>query len=249
MKDKRPNGLLIRILVVGVLITAVAGCERYTKHEVLTFFFTGVPSPDEEKKAEAEKAKALQAAATEQKDIPKPKRFSHPLWTAGQCDQCHQSTANFSVPGAKKRVPAVFQKGMEPPGPLVVSRQELCIRCHKDKSAAKAQKEGLWLHNTPEKGECHKCHDPHQSDHRYLLLEPPRQICIPCHKDPKIMDLAAHKEPGECLTCHNAHFGRDKKMLKKDYQEIEHRLRLSPDLPGAKAPPGGLPKRGSSSQE
>ena len=43
MKDKRPNGLLIRMLVVGVLITAVAGCGRYTKHEVLTFFFTGVP--------------------------------------------------------------------------------------------------------------------------------------------------------------------------------------------------------------
>ena len=249
MNGQRLNGLWIRMLLVGVLITAVTGCDRYTKHEVLTFFFTGVPSPEEEEKAEAEKAKALQAAATEQIAIQKPERFSHPLWAAGRCDQCHQSSANFSVPGVKKQSPAVFQKGMEPPGPLVVPRQQLCIRCHEDKSAAKAQTEGLWLHNTPEKGECHKCHDPHQSDHRYLLLETPQQICIPCHKDPKIMDLAAHKEPGECLTCHNAHLGRDKKMLKKDYQEIEHRLRLSPDLPGAEAPPGGLPKRGSSSQE
>ncbi len=251
MKNKSSKGIRIRMLMVGVLITVVVGCNRYTKHEVLTFFFTGVPTPEEEQKAEAEKAKALQAAAAAaaQKDIPKPERFSHPLWTAGRCDQCHQTLTNFSVPGVKKKSPGVFQKGMEPPGPLVVPRQELCIRCHKDKSAANAQKEGLWLHNTPAKGECHKCHDPHQSDQRYLLLEPPRQICIPCHKDPKIMELAAHKEPGECLTCHNPHFGKDKKMLKKDYQEIEHRLRLSPDLPGAKAPPGGLPKRGSSSQE
>ena len=53
----------IRIILAGVLITAVAGCERYTQHEVLTFFFTGVPSPEEEEKAAAEKAKALQAAA------------------------------------------------------------------------------------------------------------------------------------------------------------------------------------------
>jgi predicted CXXCH cytochrome family protein len=63
------------------------------------------------------------------------------------------------------------------------------------------------------------------------------------------MELAAHKEPGECLACHNPHLGKNKKMLKKDYQEVENRLRLSPDLPGPKAPPGGLPKRGSSSQE
>ena len=249
MNRQRSKGLWIRIILVGVLINAVAGCDRYTKHEVLTFFFTGVPSPEEEEKAEAEKAKALQAAATEQIAIQKPERFSHPLWAAGRCDQCHQSSANFSVPGVKKQSPAVFQKGMEPPGPLVVPRQQLCIRCHEDKSAVNAQKEGLWLHNTPAKGECHKCHDPHQSDHRYLLLEPPRQICIPCHKDPKIMELAAHKEPGECLTCHNPHFGKDKKMLKKDYQEVENRLRLSPDLPGAEAPPGGLSKRGLSSQE
>ena len=249
MTGKSSNGLWIRMLLVGVLITAVAGCDRYTKHEVLTFFFTGVPSPEEEKKAEAEKAKALKAAATEKKAISKPKLFSHPLWAAGRCDQCHRSSANFSVPGTKKRSPAVFQKGMVSPGPLVVPRPELCIRCHKDKSVATAKKEGLWLHNTPAKGECQKCHDPHQSTQRYLLLETPRQICIPCHKDPKIMELAAHKEPGECLTCHNPHLGKDKKMLKKDYKEVEHRLRLSPDLPGAEAPPGGLPKRGSSSSQ
>ena len=243
------NGWWIRVFAVIIVITAMAGCDRYTKHDVLNFFFTGVPSPEEEEKAAAEKAKAQQAAAKKQEPIEKPVRFSHPLWSAGRCKECHQSTASFSVPGVPKRPPTVFQKGMEPPGPLVVPRQELCIRCHKDKSAVTAKEKGLWLHNTPAKGECQKCHDPHQSEHRYQLLETPRQICIPCHKDPKVMELAAHKEPGECLTCHNAHFGKDKKMLKKDYKEVEHRLRLSPDLPGAKAPPGGLPKRGSSSQE
>ena len=42
------------MLSVVVFIVAVAGCDRYTKHEVLTFFFTGVPSPEEEERAAAE---------------------------------------------------------------------------------------------------------------------------------------------------------------------------------------------------
>ena len=244
---------MIRILLVGVLIAAIAGCDRHTKHKVLTFFFTGVPPLDDGKKAEAEKTEPPEVPTTEQKSILAPKRFSHPLWAAGRCDQCHQTSANFSVPGVKKRMPAVFQKGMEPPGPLVVPRQELCVRCHTDKSPAKAQQEGLWLHNTQAKGECHKCHDPHQSDHQYLLLETPRLICIPCHKEaemmPKVKDKEAHKKPGECLSCHNPHLGKDRNLLTKDYKEVKHPVSLVPDLPGAEASPIGFPGRGSTSQE
>ena len=69
-----------------------------------------------------------------------------------------------------------FQKGMPSPGKLAVPRKELCIKCHKDKSDAKALREGIWLHTTAAKGDCNKCHDPHQSNHQYLLLETPRQI-------------------------------------------------------------------------
>ena len=103
MNVNRSKDLLICILVAVFLVTAVASCDRYTKHDVLTFFFTGVPSPEEEEKAAAEKAKEQQAAAKKQEPILKPVRFSHPLWVAGRCDQCHQSTANFSVPGVKKK--------------------------------------------------------------------------------------------------------------------------------------------------
>jgi predicted CXXCH cytochrome family protein len=246
MNAKRLYMILIRMVMLSVLITSISGCDRQAKHKVLTFFFTGVPPLEEQaqKKEGAEKDKTKEV---EKKAAPQPTLYTHPLTAARQCSQCHQTTANFGLFGQKGR-PYIFRKGLSP-GPLVVPRKELCTTCHKDKSAAETITEGLWLHNTPAKGECHKCHDPHQSNHRYQLLDTPRQICIPCHKDPKVMDLAAHKEPGECLTCHNPHLGKDKKMLKKDYQEVEHRLRLSPELPGAKEPPGSLPKRGTSSQE
>jgi predicted CXXCH cytochrome family protein len=123
------------------------------------------------------------------------------------------------------------QKGQPSPGKLVAPRKELCIKCHQDKSAANASSDGLWLHNTAAKGECLKCHDAHQSNHPYMLLETPRQICIPCHSGPKVMELPAHKEPGECLTCHNPHQGKDRKLLTKDYQEVKQPVSPVPGFP------------------
>jgi predicted CXXCH cytochrome family protein len=130
------------------------------------------------------------------------------------------------------------QKGQPSPGKLVVPRKELCLKCHIDKSEAKALREGIWLHTPAAKGDCLKCHDPHQSDHQYLLLEAPRQICIPCHSGPKVLELPAHQEPGECLTCHNPHLGKDRRLLTKDYREVKQPV--SP-LPGFPAVPDNFP--------
>ena len=239
MKAENPNRFFIHLILVTILIAMVSGCDKQGRHKVLTVFFTGVPPLEEEKNTVVEKDKTPQ---TEEKAAPPPTLYRHPLTASRQCNLCHQSTANFNMFGGGRQQPVPFRKGMASPGPLVRPRQELCIGCHKDKSAAEALARGLRLHPISAKGDCTACHDPHQSTNPDTLLEPPRQICIPCHKDPKIMALAAHKEPGECLTCHNPHLGKDRKLLTKDYKEVKQPV--SP-LPGFPAVPDNLPVGGS----
>jgi len=239
MKAAYSNRFIIDLIMATVLIALLSGCDRQSRHKVLTVFFTGVPPLEEEKNAAIEKDKTPQ---TEEKPAPPPKRYEHPLTASRQCSVCHQSTGNFNMFGRKQSQPAAFRKGMTSPGPLVRPRQQLCIGCHKDKSAAEALARGLRLHPTSAKGDCYACHDPHQSTNPYMLLENPQQICIPCHQDPKIKELAAHKEPGGCLTCHNPHLGKDRKLLTKDYKEVKQ---PASTLPGFPAAPDNLPTGGS----
>jgi predicted CXXCH cytochrome family protein len=242
MKTANPNRFFVGLIMVTVLIAILSGCDRQTKHKWLTVFFTGVPPLEEEKNAAAEKDKTPQ---TKEKAAVRPTVYMHPLTASRQCNRCHQSTANFNMFGGKRQQPVAFRKGMVSPGPLTRSREQLCIGCHKDKSAAEALARGLRLHPTSAKGDCYACHDPHQSTNPYTLLAKPQQICIPCHQDPKIMELAAHKEPGGCLSCHNPHMGKDRKLLTKDYREVRQPASTVLGPPGFPVAPDILPAGGS----
>jgi predicted CXXCH cytochrome family protein len=244
MEEKKSSSRLLRLLMVGILITSAAGCDRQARHKALNFFFTGVPPLEEEKKAAEEKDKTPQL----EEAAPPPTLYTHPLTASRQCNLCHQTTANFNMFGGRGERSVAFRKGMVSPGPLVRPRQELCIRCHKDKSAAEALAQGLWLHPTSAKGDCYACHDPHQSEIPYILLEKPQQICIPCHTDPKVMELAAHKQPGECLSCHNPHLGKNRLLLTKDYKEVKQPVGSVPGLPELRTAPKGLPIEGSTTK-
>ncbi len=240
MQAANPNRLFVRLVIVTVLCVFVSGCDRQSRHKVLTVFFTGVPPLGEDKNTAVAQDKNSQ---TNEKPPPPPTIYRHPLTAARQCSVCHQSAANFNMFGRKRQQPLDFRQGMVSPGPLVRSRQELCIGCHKDKSAAEASlARGLWLHPTSAKGDCYACHDPHESKNPYILLATPQQICIPCHQDPKMTELAAHKEPGACLSCHNPHMGKDRKLLTKDYREVKQPVST---LPGYPPVPGSLPAGGS----
>jgi len=243
MKAATLDRFFVQLVMATVLITLLAGCDKQARHKVLTVFFTGVPPLEEEKNTAVDEDKTPQA---KENSAPPPVLYEHPLTASRQCSVCHQSTANFNIFGGRGQQPVVaFRKDMLSPGPLVRPRQELCIWCHKDKSAAEALARGLQLHPTSAKGDCYACHDPHQSTNPYMLLEKPQQICIPCHKDPKIMELAAHKEPGECLSCHNPHMGKDRKLLTKDYKEVRQPVGTLPGLPGYPTVPDNIPAGGS----
>ena len=241
MKAVRLSRIFMAMLTLTVLTVSVPGCSKQTKHKVLTFFFTGVPPLEEEKKDELEKDKS----AKEQSQVPTVVTvYTHPLTAANMCKVCHQTTANFSLFGGRTRT-ASFQKGAMSPGPLVMDRKELCVSCHKNKSAVEAQAAGLFLHDTAAKGDCDACHDPHQSQHRYLLLVEPDQICLPCHKEAEMMnkvkDKEAHRLPSDCLSCHNPHLGKDRALLTKDYKEVKQTVGPIPGLPSSPELPGNLP--------
>jgi len=208
---------------------------------VLTFFFTGVPPPGEEKKDELEKATSAQAPEQTPTQMT---LYTHPVTAANLCNECHQTTANFALFGRSART-ASFQKGAMSPGPLVVDRNELCIKCHKDKSASEALTVGLWMHPTSAKGDCYACHDPHQSTHQYILVKEPAKICTQCHKEDemlaKVKDKEAHKLPSDCLSCHNPHLGKNRALLTKDYKEVKHPVPSIPGLPSSQALPRELP--------
>lgn len=235
----------MRSLLVILSVLALCGCSRQTRHQALTFFFTGVP-PLEEKGADpaAVIEKALypekQAGKTPQENrkaaLPgenKPlpalpgvtKLYSHPVWAGGNCSICHEGaiTSGFQPVGQAKKTDAhkVFYSGGGMPGKLRHPKEKICTMCHTDKTGLRAIKDNLWLHNTTAKGNCLACHDAHQSKHHGTLRKAPEQLCQECHHAEDLAKISMHNDAKEpCLACHNPHMGKDRSLLTKEYQEV-----------------------------
>lgn len=256
---KKRNKTVI-LLVVGVLILFLSACEKSTKHKILTFFFTGVPTLEEieRQKKEAEKKrkqkemqnKQQNAAKTAKPSLPEKQAapvqavrlYSHTPYAEGRCDGCHGGLTGFRGFRSKGMV-TTFSKGGGMPGVLVAPRTKLCIICHEYLSPDAAAEAGLWLHTAAEEGDCDACHAPHQSNYPGVLIDRFEEICRSCHAEENIMKIPDHRKPGECLDCHNAHLGKNRQMLKKDYQEKYRSVKSSPDSPATGVLPGSDEKR------
>jgi len=217
----------ILLVLAACLVVAVgSGCDRYTRHNVLTFFFTGVPPLGEGGKA-ADKEKEQEKKAAEGKKKPKRRavlkatRFSHGPYASGACYYCHQTseTGGFRGLGKKAEAAGSIAKPGIVPGQLVVPLRELCVLCHATKSPEKAQREGFWVHGPVSAGLCTRCHGPHSSPEPYLLGKNANALCLGCHSGGFVFSKELHEGKGECLSCHNAHFGRNSRMLVAEYPE------------------------------
>lgn len=219
---------MIRVAVYMLLALGVAasltGCDPQSRHRALTFFFTGVPPLEEEKPVKKSNDQLPSPAA---EVLPQPAAkgagalFSHPVWVAGICAPCHESTGVFRTPGVKKTAATAFTTGGGKPGRLTLAKKEICTQCHKDKTPQRAANDNLWLHDTAAKGECLACHDPHQSNYARNLLQPPSIICLPCHQKGAFLTTPAHRRGETCLSCHNPHIGINKNLLTAEYKEIK----------------------------
>ena len=94
-----------------------------------------------------------------------------------------------------------------------------CNVCHDDVREGRAH-----LHGPVAVGECLVCHTPHQSDHRGLLIEERRDLCLACHVDVEVSlaNAISLHEPvvQECAGCHDPHGGDVQFFLPDDGPDL-----------------------------
>jgi predicted CXXCH cytochrome family protein len=216
------NRIIISTLLVSILL--IAGCDKYTRYKVATFFFTGVP-PIYEEDPLAEKKEEIRRPLRKGKLERLPPiipAFVHGPYGTGECELCHETTATaaFRRP-EKKKARIITGVSQSIAGRLVMPVKDLCIECHITKSQPSAFKRRLWLHGPVASGMCTICHNAHQSPFRYMLLkESSIELCTQCHTKGYITEIEEHKRDEECISCHNPHLGKNRFLLKKDYTEI-----------------------------
>ncbi|MEF9427122.1 MAG: cytochrome c3 family protein [Candidatus Mariimomonas ferrooxydans] len=218
--SKKKNRVSAGLFLLSFLIIFASGCDKYTRHKVLTFFFTGVPPLEgevEKKAGEVQGGKAVK-----RRSISEVKYFIHGPYSAGECDQCHESSSTYSfTTGSKKKagVTSGVKGGL--PGRLVLPLKKLCIECHVAKSAQRAYVNGLVTHGPLATGSCTLCHDPHRSPFQYMLLkEKSIDLCTQCHSKGYLLEKEEHAKNKDCISCHNPHIGKNSFLLKKDFNEV-----------------------------
>ena len=78
------------MILASFLIVFTAGCDRYTQHNVLTFFFTGVPPLEG-----GETSGAAPAVPENLENALNLTAFVHGPKAAGQCFQCHETAESL----------------------------------------------------------------------------------------------------------------------------------------------------------
>lgn len=226
----------VYILMALVLTASLTGCEAKSRHQVLTFFFTGVPPLDESEVTRDNEEKQSPSEMDQSKKVAVVQvLYSHPIWAAGTCTSCHESTGTFSLPGVvQKQTQSVFKTGGGMPGKLTLAENKICIQCHQDKTPLRALTEKLWLHNTTARGDCLACHDPHQSKNENILRKPSATLCLPCHEKGSFRETPVHQSEAECLSCHNPHMGLNKTLLTREYQERKINANEYPEAAGSR---------------
>lgn len=192
--------------------SALAGCS----HQVLTFFFTGVPEPGQPEAARIDTSQARRDGRERVRPNPD---FEHGPYGAGSCRLCHQG-AGGSASGRPQSVAVIGAGGVSPR--LVQPLAELCVGCHSDRHSPGARRAATWLHGPVANGACTVCHSPHRTGQRYMLLEDNGSaLCAQCHGADDLQQTPQHAaDPAaECTACHNAHAGQDRFLLKADYDE------------------------------
>jgi len=228
-----------------------AGCGQDLRHRAFIFFFPQEPHATVEKNRATLPSPQKETGEARAKPGPAPQLqplVSHKPYMERKCIQCHEGASEFTIPIFGKNWDGIFRKGGGKPGPLILPKDRICVKCHEDMSTDWAKKKGLYLHTTAAKGECLKCHDAHQSRHKSLLREDEGTLCVSCHKAGGPAGVAKcftkTDHPAPCLSCHNPHQGKNKSLLRKDYNEGKHPIPVKDGQPGAPlSPPGYKPDK------
>jgi predicted CXXCH cytochrome family protein len=178
-------GLLI------VLATLVLSCDEAQRHQMLTFFFDGVPPLGPQTSGEETAPSTFKELQAGQQA---PTWYSHkPI---SNCLNCHQKqkTGRFST---RTR--------------LIASPPKLCYKCHADFTTS-----APYVHGPVAVGQCLFCHNPHRSKNKHLLNQPEPKLCFLCHDSKMIEMIPAHltQQTSACTDCHNPHAAWTKALLR-----------------------------------
>ncbi len=216
----------IFVLAVIGAVPMLMGCQSHSGKSLLSFLF-----PEEKPTTEVEKSpdKPVTVTGPEKKNASEEPPYlliSHKPYIERRCAECHKDASAFTTPIFGVDWDGIFRKGGGMPGQLTLPVKELCLKCHKDLTVDWAKERGLQLHKTAAEGDCIQCHVPHQGRHPHRLVAVGDHLCVRCHNAedktgvPKCVREMQVTAP--CLSCHNAHLGRSKALLQKDYKEAKH---------------------------
>lgn len=214
-------GRALLLAAGAILAGSQVGCSAVARHEVLTFFFTGVPPIGAQEKSEDAPKVAVAKPERRPARVVKATRFGHGPYTANLCYNCHQVAESGGFRGFGKKAEAqgaVAQAG-QVSGKLLAPVGELCSGCHTGRSPTRARAAGLWVHGPVSTGYCILCHSPHAAPQQFMLQKLSDALCAECHTAATLFNKVAHKDRKDCVTCHSPHMGKDSRMLKADYRE------------------------------
>lgn len=159
---------------------------------------------------------------------PTPEQVTKQTGKKNPCYGCHRSlTSPPYVHGPVGTFACVYCHTLSGDPKYATPRRDesLCGECHVE---TLKQIRGMKLRHGPiDVGMCEICHDPHGSDHPYMMRKPVNELCLSCHEDVAKgihvvrttrneshplsgkPDLNPKRQGGElsCVSCHNPHGG------------------------------------------
>jgi predicted CXXCH cytochrome family protein len=188
----RTKTALIGLMLLVFLGIFVLSCDEAESHNVLTFFFEGVPPLGQDQLTEE-----LVGSGSTQLSQTRPKQIWFVHQPRKDCTLCHDKSRQ-----------RVFSSKTY----LIKPVPELCYECHADYTTSAS-----YVHGPVSVGQCLLCHNPHRSRIEHLLKEPQPQLCYLCHNIDAVKLIPAHlvKEQFICTDCHNAHTSSIKYLLKE----------------------------------
>ena len=175
----------------AVALAMLAACAGKSRHEVLTFFFDGVPPPDGFPTSTSTRGDMSAGAAGATGTAAAPMQFfPHTPYRLNQCQSCHDAMSGLLV--------RPVQEG-------------LCLTCH-----ARVVEEKKYVHGPVAVADCSLCHHYHGSPFPGLLLTDPIKTCLNCHDQSDLTEGAHHAQPDRsCTDCHDAHGGENRFFVKR----------------------------------
>ncbi|MBW7989984.1 MAG: hypothetical protein FVQ84_08220 [Planctomycetes bacterium] len=191
--------LTYRAVVIALFFCFIISCSDTERFKVLSYFFDGVPLP-EEMYSDPNSPYYLNERF-------KTVRYVHEPRKKRECESCH---------GARnkgKRVPSLGETKLVFPVP------KLCYQCHEEFIDLVNEKV---VHGPFGLGECLYCHGHHDAPYPKLLKRPIPELCFRCHTTETIVDVK-HLGPSyrKCTQCHFPHAGPKEYLLQDSLPDVK----------------------------